>query len=94
MVALCLNVNGLQRVLQSRMIECYIPIFTNKKWVRILNGLLSCKRQVILVQSHAGRFNLLHGQKCTISPMSMSSNYYPLPCIPQEISSLKPHLFT
>ena len=31
LVALCLNVGGLQRVLQSRMLECFIPIFTAKK---------------------------------------------------------------
>ena len=31
LVALCLNVGGLERVLQSRMMESFIPIFTSKK---------------------------------------------------------------
>ena len=31
LVALCLNVGGLEKVLQSRMMESFIPIFTTKK---------------------------------------------------------------
>ncbi len=31
LVALCLNTGGLQRVRDSRTLECFVPIFTSKK---------------------------------------------------------------
>lgn len=33
-VALCLNMGGLARVKESRVMDAYVPIFTNPKCVR------------------------------------------------------------
>eukprot|EP00798_Chlamydomonas_sp_ICE-L_P016839 gene16839-23119_t len=38
LVALCLNTGGLQKVKDSHVMDCFVPIFTSKKFSRALGG--------------------------------------------------------
>ena len=39
LVALCLNLSGLQRVKDSRAMDCFVPIFTSKKYSRYVKAI-------------------------------------------------------